>query len=348
MRRTPWRGNLGAVLAVMVLLGCSAERGGDTTAAIPDSTTSAVNTAEPSSTPAPGPTKSERGPGVLPGDLAQVTGRVAVGDEPCGVVGGGGRVWVSVFNAAALFWVDPQTMALSEPIPVGTNPCGLAVGGGSVWVENYGSDDVTRVDLSSGAVIATIPVGSKPYDVTYAAGAAWVTNYGDGTVTRIDGATQKRTLITVEANPIGIVAAGGTIWVAHQYGDLVGIDPKKRAVTVRTSIGEQANWTAARGSDLWVGGRQTNQVVRVDARTGKVVARYDVGALPLDGDVVDGVAWFPDKEGKIHELPEDPEAPGRVLDSGVGWPFVIAGFDGLIWAADYTGTDLVRIDPSLS
>jgi YVTN family beta-propeller protein len=273
---------------------------------------------------------------------------VTIGDAPCGVVGGGGKVWVSVFNDGTLYSVDPETMAVSDPVPVGTNPCGLAVGGGSVWVENYGSDDVTRVNLATGAVQATIPVGSEPYDVTYAAGAAWVTNYADGTVTRIDGKTQKRQVIVVSDNPIGIVAAGGTVWVAHLHGDLVGIDPRTRAVTTRSSVGAQANWTAARGNDLWIGGRQTNQVVRVDARTGKVRARYDIGELPLDGDVVAGVAWFPDKAGQLHELPRDPSISGRVLDSGVGWPFVIAGVDGLIWAADYTGTDLVRLDPSLS
>lgn len=312
------------------------------------STGPSVASGSPQESTGSGAGTGARGPGVLADDPADVTGRVTLGDKPCGVVGGGGRVWVSVFGEATLYSVDPETMVRSAPIPVGDSPCGLAVGGGSVWVENYGSDDVTRVDLKTGAVQATIAVGSLPYDVTYAGGAAWVTNYGDGTVTRIDGATQRRTLIQVADRPIGIVAAGHSVWVAHQNGDLLAIDPGTGKVTVRTSIGTAANWTAAHGDDLWVGGRTTNVVVRVDARTGRVVARYDIGALPLDGDVVDGVAWFPDRTGSIHQLPLDPASSGRVLDSGVGWPFVIAGYGGRIWVPDFGGTDLVRLDPALT
>ena len=338
-RRLISQGRLAAVLALgaLSLVACAGPSTG--TAATAVATTASAS---------PGSPSGIRGPGVAPGDPVQVTGRVTVGSKPCGVVGGDGRVWVSMFGSGTLRWVDPTTLEPSPPITVGSQPCGLAVGAGSIWVENYGSNTVTRVDAATGKVRSTIPVGSSPYDVTFAAGAAWVTNYGDGTVSRIDAATEKTTVITVSSNPIGIVPAGGTIWVAHENGDLWGIDPATSTVTVRTSIGSAANWTAAEGNDLWVGGRFSDVVVHVNATTGKVIHRYDIGELPLDGDVVDGVAWFPDRAGRLHELPADPATPGRVIDSGVGWPFVIAGLDGKIWAADYTGTDLVRIDPTLS
>ncbi len=308
------------------------------------STTAAPSTTNTTAARTPETSAAERGPGVLAGDPTQVTGRVEVGIKPCGVVGGAGRIWVSIFGSGTVRSVDPQTLELSEPISVGTSPCGVAVGADSLWVENYGSNNVTRIDLSTGKVLSTIDVGSLPYDVTFFDNAAWVTDYGDGTVSRIDATTEKRTVIPVSPQPIGIVAAGGMVWVAHENGDLLGIDPTTSAVTIQTSIGTAANWTAADGNDLWIGGRFDNDVVHLDATTAKVLDRYDIGALPLDGDVIDGVAWFPDRAGKIHELTSDPS--GRVIDSGVGWPFVIAGYDGSIWAPDYAGTDLVRIDPS--
>jgi len=338
----------------LILGGCatSSTAGPGTTDTTVITTTSAATTttaAAPSTTETtavPTSQASERGPGVRADDPPQITGRLTVGTKPCGVVGGNDRVWVSSFGSGTVRYVDPQTLEMSKPITVGTKPCGVAVGAGSLWVENYGSDNVTRIDLSTGEVLSTIAVGSAPYDVTFFADAAWVTDYGDGTVSRIDAMTEERTVIQVRPKPIGIVAAGGTVWVAHENGDLLGIDPATSTVTVRTSIGSAANWTAADGDNLWVGGRFNNDVVHLDATTAEVLGRYEIGALPLDGDVVDGVAWFPDKTGKLHELPADPKSAGRVIDSGVGWPFVIAGYDGSIWAPDFSGTDLVRIDPS--
>jgi hypothetical protein len=46
---------------------------------------------------------------------------------------------------------------------------------------------------------------------------------------------------------------------------------------------------------LRVGDQAAGAVVRIDARTGKVTDRVKVGAIPNDGDVLDGAAWFPDR-----------------------------------------------------
>ena len=39
---------------------------------------------------------------------------------------------------------------------------------------------------------------------------------------------------------------------------------------------------------------------------------------------------------------------GDPIESSAANPFVLAGFDGGVWAVDFLGTDVVRIDPALA
>jgi YVTN family beta-propeller protein len=285
-----------------------------------------------------------------------VRARVHMGHLPCGVLVTPTRVWVSNYGDDTVQWIDPATNQAGPPIAVGHSPCGLAVGAGSVWVENYQSDTVTRLDAGTGAVQATIGVGRAPYDVTFTAGAAWVTDWGSGTVSRIDATTNRRTAITTGGNPTGIVAAAGRLWVAlggaaldragRSY-TIAAIAPANGAVTDRLNAGQRPTWTATDGTGVWISDQATDSVIRVDATTRTVVGTQRLGAaVPLDGDRAGGAIWVPDKSGLLFRI--DP-ASGRVLGryrSGVATPFVISGDATSLWAVDYTGTDVVRLDVS--
>src|SRR4051794_1798652 len=92
-----------------------------------------------------------------------VVPRARTGDQPCGVLGTPGAVWVSNFGQADVVRLDPATGHVALRVMVGQQPCGMAYGAGSVWVENYGSDDVTRLDVRTGKVVATVKVGDAPF-----------------------------------------------------------------------------------------------------------------------------------------------------------------------------------------
>jgi YVTN family beta-propeller protein len=281
--------------------------------------------------------------------------RIHLGQQPCGIVATGTRIWVSNYGDGTLRSIDPATNRPGPPIPVGASPCGLAVGAGSVWVENYGSNDVTRVDAATGAVQATIDVGSSPYDVTFAAGAAWVTDYADGTVSRIDAATNRRTVIHTGGNPTGIVPAAGGLWVglggpvteAGTTYTVVRIDENGAAVTDRLNAGRRPTWTASDGTSVWLSDAGNNSVIRVDPKARRVLDSQPLGAsVPLDGDAAAGAVWIPDKGGRLYRIdPASGKVTGR-YDSGVGVPFVISGSGSTLWVVDYSGTDVVRLDLS--
>ncbi len=291
----------------------------------------------PSSAPSPTTSATDGGPD----DPDWVTGRVTTGDKPCGILGAAGRIWVSDYGNDDLVAVDPDTLHVGRSIEVGSMPCGLAYGAGSIWVEDYGSGQVTRVAASTMRVQHTYRVGPSPYDVTFAAGAAWVSNYGDGTVSRIDAGTGRVTSVPVGGTPIGIAASGGLVWAGIGIG-IVAIDPGTGRVVHRLRTPGAAGWTAYAGDRVWV--NVGHQVWELDGRTGRVVARHRAGPQPEDGSVVGGVTWVPDADGSLRRYGD--RVSSAPVPSGVGNPFVLAGYRGRVWVVDFTGTDVVRIDPS--
>src|SRR5690242_19988934 len=88
--------------------------------------------------------------------------RLEVGQQPCGILGAAGRIWVSLYGEDTLVSIDPETLDVGRPVEVGGSPCGLAYGAGSIWVEDFGSNEVTRVSAATGKVEATYDVGSQP------------------------------------------------------------------------------------------------------------------------------------------------------------------------------------------
>jgi hypothetical protein len=67
-------------------------------------------------------------------------------------------------------------------------------------------------------------------------------------------------------------------------------------VTGRLPVGVVATWTAWDDQHLWLSATPLGKVVVLDLRSGKVWGTADVGGRPADGDVLDGVGWFPDRD----------------------------------------------------
>lgn len=285
-------------------------------------------------------------PTSTPADAAYITLRVTLGRQPCGVLSAAGSVWVSLYGEDRVVRLDPATGAVRGSTPTGKAPCGLASGAGSIWVENYNSDSVTRVDATTGAVQATIGVGSSPYDVTFADGAAWVTDYASSTVSRIDAKANARTAIPVGQLPVGIAPTTGAVWAASSLGEIARIDTRTAKVVATVKVGSEAGWTASTPDMLWVAAGPNGEIARIDPRTNAVVGRATIGAKALDGDVVGDLVWFPTKGGAIYPLDPRTDAVGPALTRTTGNPFVVAGHEGAVWAVDYVGTDVVRIDPT--
>jgi YVTN family beta-propeller protein len=138
------------------------------------------------------------------------------------------------------------------------------------------------------------------------------------------------------------------VWVPLGTTDVARIDPTTNTVVATVAVDPGAGWTAYDETSVWVASGTSRTVSRIDAATNKVVATTPIDAKPLDGDVVNGTVWFPGDDGRLYPLDPADNSVGPAVVSSVNNPFVIAGMDGEVWAVDYVGTDVVRIDPSLA
>ncbi|MGD9570718.1 MAG: hypothetical protein AB7V62_02380 [Thermoleophilia bacterium] len=211
--------------------------------------------------------------------------------------------------------------------------------------------------------VTTARIGAEPRAGVHAAGKLWVLGDrgGDRVLVEADGRTGRPTgrevLVTTGLLPgpkvlaprlvrPSLTVAGGYLWTAvpspdQSSNDLVRVDPRTAAVTLRVPLG--ANYVAAGPSGLWVTaapellvdamGRAAGairRVVRVDPSTGAVVdeLRYGPGmSAPLEIAVADTGVWLTrglGDRGPLMRLPSD----GRALPANA-WQLFARGGTGL-------------------
>ena len=97
---------------------------------------------------------------------------------------------------------------------------------------------------------------------------------------------------------------------------------------------------------MWVGDQGNGEIVRIDARTGRVVARISVGPTPNDGDVLGGAVWFPDKDGGLYRISRNGNHVTGPFPLAAGDSFTLAGYARRLWIADFAGTDILVVNPA--
>jgi YVTN family beta-propeller protein len=231
-----------------------------------------------------------------------------------------------------------------RPVHVGGAPVGIGVLDGALWVASYSDGVLSRVDTATRAVTATVHVGGQLGSVGADASGVWVSVFDGGAVARID--PDRRTVVgrvAVGGRPSGIAFANGAVWVGNLDGWLSRIDPATMKATKIAMPSGVSSPMLARGR-LWVG-LQDGTVAIVDPAAGTVAGRtakvdVDVDAL---ADTPAGI-WVSTFGGSVGRI--DP-ATGRVSLrrrlGGRGGGIAFAG--GSVWASDYDGAYVVRIDP---
>lgn len=128
-------------------------------------------------------------------------------------------LWVIVGrDPAALVRIDEATgTQVGDPIRISTGRViALEVGEGALWATAAEEDKVVRIDPRTGKLDET-DVGDYPVGLVVAGGSVWVANRDGGTVSRVDAATMEVVdTIDVGTYPTWIDAAGGSVWVSNQ------------------------------------------------------------------------------------------------------------------------------------
>jgi len=153
--------------------------------------------------------------------------------------------------------------------------------------------------------------------------------------------------IRVGAEPVGIAATDGAIWVSNSSAGTVSkIDTAGRRVVATVQVGGQLGGIATSndGGTVWVSDYGGGSVVRIDAAKATVVQRIAVGGHPTS--LIPhflGPLWVGNLDGYVtHVDPATGISTRLTLPSGVS---VLFGAQVLIWAGLQDGS-VVAIDPA--
>lgn len=252
--------------------------------------------------------------GSLPGPVAVSRGSVWVGNEedrtlsrvdartnevvdtiglPIGpwslAADGQGRIWFVGYEGYRSFArrVNPATGKVDVSIPLRTSAGELAIGDGALWVTNprwdTGDRDhpqtITRIDLASRLVTHRIAVGDGPFSAAADTEAVWTANYAGNSVSRIPYFAKEAKEIPVGIGPVALAAQDGNVWVGHAEDRSVwSLEPDGRLKSTLSELDSSPTGIAldlARGV-VWVT-LDTGTVLRVDAATGDIQRRIDLG-----------------------------------------------------------------------
>lgn len=214
--------------------------------------------------------------------------------------------------------------ALDEPVQatlaVGRGPCCLAVAGGSVWLGDHRDGAVVQVDPSTNQVVWTWR-GDLAFD------------YG------------------------GLLAAGGKVWllqlsIGKARPPLTSIDPATHKRTTVAGLTEPTGFAATSGS-IWVSSFQDPWLRRVDARTGRVVAKVRVPGIrdSVIGLAARGSLWLTSVNHFRPVVDRIDPGSGKILASfhPFGGDAIVRGVGSVgpsLWVstAASSGPTVVRID----
>jgi YVTN family beta-propeller protein len=114
-----------------------------------------------------------------------VTRRADLGSPVSGLTAGDDAIWTGTDGLPAqVRSIDPESLAVSAPIPVGTtqnrsgascDPIFIATGGQFVWVTNADDGTVSQIATSSNAVANVLDVGKRPTGLALGFSSLWVT-----------------------------------------------------------------------------------------------------------------------------------------------------------------------------
>jgi virginiamycin B lyase len=177
----------------------------------------------------------------------------------------------------------------------------MATGYGAVWVVNYKPDRVSRIDPTTARVVADIPLGSKAcLGIVIALDRVWIPTCGDSSMTAIDPATNRivaRWPLPIALGREGSFAFGdGSFWVPANIPDstspeIARVDARSGRIERRIQVGARSDVVVAGFGALWVASSSKDTVFRIDPVRNAIVARIAVGGSPKFMTIGSGALW---------------------------------------------------------
>jgi DNA-binding beta-propeller fold protein YncE len=347
-----------AAILVLVVLGGAAvtgrvvtDRSRERTA--PTATATAGAPATGAATAAPG--------GPSPARTSPVVATIGTGGFSYGMVAGAGALWV--VGSDEINRIDPATDTVTASIPVaatGSGPAGVAVGAGTVWVPVAVPGTLWGINPKTNKVAARIPLDGPlrgSISVSATRDSVWVACCGEsgvgtsasgGRLLRIDP-HRKRVVadIALPASPVAVAADASAAWVATAGGQVLMVSERRNRVAAAIDAGGPLGFPqtiAAGASGVWLADPFDEQVVRIDPRTRRVMARIPAGAATTLAVGRDDV-WALSSRGLLRIDPAGDRVVATASDPDLRRARLVAAGAGAVWTAGWSSVS--RIDPDL-
>jgi DNA-binding beta-propeller fold protein YncE len=291
-----------------------------------------------------------------------VVATIGTGGFANGMTAGAGSLWVA--GSGEVTRIDPATNSVAARIPVdatGSGPAAVAFGAGAVWAPVTMAGTLWAIDPSSDKVVTMISLGVPlrgPVSVSATRGAVWVACCGQsgpdapasgGTLFRVDpGRRRVVAEIALPASPVAVAADPSGAWVATASGQVLAVSARRNRVVDTLDAGGPLGFrqTIAVGAGaVWLADPFDEQVVRIDARTRRVVARIPAGAATTLTVTRDAV-WVLSSRGLLRIDPAQDRVVATASHPDLrGARLVTTTGSGAVWTADWHSVS--RIDPDL-
>jgi YVTN family beta-propeller protein len=193
-------------------------------------------------------------------------------------------------------------------------------------------------------------------------GALFVTSLPGNSLTRIDPATNRVTktisLASAGSGAIGVVAAGGDVWVGEHDGtpvtSIVKVDPSTMKIVDVIPVGDETEagpqWVASGAGSIWTDVASLHAVVRIDPKTDAVLATIPVpGGCGAEMVATDDALWLANGGGDgctsgIYRVDPSTNAVVQTIPMAEETDTIAMGADGLWFGS--APTTVGRIDPT--
>jgi len=289
-----------------------------------------------------------------------VAATIGTGGFSYGMAAGAGALWV--VGSDEINRIDPASDTVTASIPVGASgsgPGGVAVGAGAVWVPVAVPGTLWGINPGTNKVTSRIPLdGPLRGSISVSAGhdAVWVACCGQGPGASASGGRllrvdprRKRVVadIALPASPVAVAADDAGAWVATAAGQVLMVSGRRNRVAATIDAGGPLgfNQTIAVGAGgVWLADPFDEQVVRIDPRTRRIMARIPAGAVTTLTVTTDGV-WALSSLGLLRIDPARDRVAATASDPELRSARLVAADAGAVWTAGWSSVS--RIDPAL-
>ena len=246
---------------------------------------------------------------------------------------------VTALPTAAEISSEPNQIRQRILLPQGAGA--VAFGDGYIWVTNREEYNVLRIDMDSGeAAGSPIALNFEPREIAYGEGAVWVCSADHTRLARIDpGKSEVRSEVDLRPLEIPdhvlllITAGEGAVWITDQT-HVIQIDPQtNQLVGQPLPAGEEIIAVALGHGSLWTGSHDDGIVSRVDPKTHRVVASFEVGFSVHGLAVSEKSGWVLDEHGFgiVRIDPQNNQLQERIPIDFLGANLVVGA--GSVWVA---------------